>query len=286
MRDFLMSRRNRVTPEQAGLAAFGDRRVTGLRRAEVAALAGVSVEYYTRVERGNLKGVSDAVLDAIAGALSLDETERLHLYDLARAANTSPVRARRGPAKPVIPAAVQRVIDGMPALPAFVQNNRFDVLYANPLGRALFAEMFDDPACRGNTVRFVFFSPAARRFYLEWERVARTAVGALRVEAGRNPYDVDLSNLIGELSTRSDAFRIMWGANDVGAFKDGVKGIHHPVVGDLRLEHSAMTLPGETGLSVTVYSAPPGSATEEGLKLLSSWEVSATAPDTDRADHA
>lgn len=279
-----MSRRNRVTPEQAGLDAFGDRRVTGLRRAEVAALAGVSVEYYTRVERGNLKGVSDTVLDAIAGALSLDETERAHLYDLARAANTAPARARRRPAKPVIPAVVQRVVDGMPALPAFVQNNRFDVLYANPLGRALHADVFDDPACRGNTVRFVFFSPAARRFYLEWDRVARTAVGALRVAAGRDPYDVELSNLIGELSTRSNTFRIMWGASDVGVFKYGVKRIHHPVVGDLHLEHSAMALSGGTGLSMTVYSAAPGSATEDGLKLLANWAASRAIPDADRVE--
>ena len=271
VRDFLMSRRSKVTPEQVGLPAFGNRRVPGLRRNEAASLAGVSVEYYTRVERGNLQGVSESVLDAIASALRMDETERAHLHDLGRLANASPVRAQRRIAKPVIPAAVQRVVDGMPGLPAFVQNNRFDVLYANRLGRALFSEMFDDPSCRNNTVRFVFFSPAARRFYVDWERVARTAVGSLRVEAGRNPYDTGLSNLIGELSTRSDAFRVLWGANDVGAFGDGTKGIHHPVVGELRLEHSAMVLPGETGLSMTVYSAPPGSATEDGLALLSSW---------------
>ena len=271
VRDFLMSRRSRVTPEQVGLPAFGNRRVPGLRRNEAAALAGVSVEYYTRVERGNLQGVSDSVLDAIASALRMDETERAHLHDLGRLANASPVRAQRRVAKSAVPAVVKRVVDGMPGLPAFVQNNRFDVLYTNPLGHALFAEMFDDPACSGNTVRFVFFSPAARRFYLDWERIARTAVGALRVEAGRNPYDTGLSNLIGELSTRSDAFRVLWGANDVGAFGDGTKSINHPVVGDLQLEHSAMMLPGETGLSMTVYSAAPGSATEDGLALLSSW---------------
>jgi len=280
VRDFLMSRRSRVTPEQAGLHAFGNRRVSGLRRSEVAALAGVSVEYYTRVERGNLRGVSDAVLDAIAMALQMDETERAHLHDLARAVNASPVRARRRPAKPVVPAVVQRVVDGMPGLPAFVQNNRFDVLYANALGRALFSEMFEDGSCRGNTVRFVFFSPAARRFYLEWERVARTAVGSLRVEVGRNPNDTDLSNLIGELSTRSDAFRVMWGANDVGVFGDGTKGIRHPVVGELQLDHSAMVLPGATGLSMTVYSAAAGSATEDGLALLASWAASSVSADS------
>ncbi|WP_314454762.1 helix-turn-helix transcriptional regulator [uncultured Microbacterium sp.] len=272
VRDFLMSRRSRVTPEQVGLPAFGNRRVAGLRRNEVAALAGVSVEYYTRVERGNLQGVSNSVLDAIASALRMNETERAHLHDLGRLANTSPVKAPRRTTKPTtVPAVVKRVVDGMPGLPAFVQNNRFDVLYANPLGRALFSEMFDDASCRGNTVRFVFFSPAARRFYRDWERIARTAVGSLRVEAGKNPYDTELSNLIGELSTRSDTFRVLWGANDVGAFSDGTKSISHPVVGDLQLEHSAMVLPGATDLLMTVYSAAPGSTTEDGLALLASW---------------
>ncbi|MDF2509235.1 MAG: putative DNA-binding protein [Microbacterium sp.] len=279
VRDFLMSRRNRVTPEQVGLPAFGNRRVPGLRRNEAAALAGVSVEYYTRVERGNLQGVSDSVLDAIALALRMDETERAHLHDLGRLANASPVRAPRRIAKPTVPAAVKRVVDGMPALPAFIQNNLFDVLYTNPLGRALFSEMFQDPTCHDNTVRFVFLSPVARRFYLDWDRIARTAVGSLRVEAGRNPYDTALSNLIGELSTRSDAFRVMWGANDVGRFSDGTKRINHPVVGELQLEHSAMTLPGAAGLSMTVYSAAPGSTTEDGLALLSSWAATnVTAP--------
>ena len=161
----------------------------------------------------------------------------------------------------------------MPGLPAFVQNNRFDVLYANQLGRTLFSEMYDDPSCRDNMARFVFLSPVARRFYLEWDRVARTAVGALRVEAGRNPYDVDLSNLIGELSTRSDTFRVLWGANDVGTFRDGTKGMRHPVVGELQLDHSALALPGGVGLAVTVYSAPPGSPSEDGLRMLASWPI-------------
>jgi transcriptional regulator with XRE-family HTH domain len=274
VRDFLISRRSRVAPEDVGLPATSNRRVPGLRRSEAAALAGVSIEYYTRVERGNLQGVSDSVLDAIASALRMGDTERTHLHTLARAANASPTRVKRRVAKPAIAPVITRVVDGMSGVPAFVQNNRFDVLYANPLGRALFSEMFQDETCRGNTVRFVFLSPIARRFYLEWDRVARTAVGSLRVEAGRNPYDTDLSNLIGELSTRSDAFRIMWGANDVGVFGDGTKGISHPVVGDLQLEHSAMVLPGHPGLSMTVYTAAPGSPSDDALKLLSSWAAS------------
>ena len=285
VRDFLTSRRGRVSPEQVGLPSFGNRRVPGLRRNEAAALAGVSVEYYTRVERGNLQGVSDSVLDAIASALLMDDTERMHLHDLARLSNASPVRSQRRVTKPAVPASATRMVDAMAGLPAFVQNNRFDILYTNPLGRALFSEMFDDPGCASNTVQFVFFSPAARRFYLDWERIARTAVGALRVEAARNPYDTALSNLIGGLSTRSDAFRVLWGANDVGAFGDGTKNINHPVVGELQLEHSAMSLTGEAGLSMTVYSAAPGSATDDGLALLSSWAatnlVDSTATSTE-----
>lgn len=275
VRDFLMSRRGRVTPEDVGLPPSDNRRrVAGLRRSEAATLAGVSVEYYTRVERGNLHGVSDSVIDAIASALRMDETERTHLHTLARAVNGVPLRAERRTAKPGIAPVIKRVVDGMPGLPAIVQNNRFDVLYANPLGRALFSEMFADETCRGNTVRFVFFSPVARRFYLEWDRVARTAVGSLRMEAARDPFDTELSNLIGELSTRSDAFRVLWGANDVGAFGDGTKGISHPVVGELQIEHSAMVLPGHAGLLLTVYTAAAGSASDDALKMLASWAAS------------
>ncbi|MEU1575533.1 helix-turn-helix domain-containing protein [Streptomyces collinus] len=160
---FLKSRRDKITPEQAGLPVYGQRRVAGLRRNEVATLAGVSVEYYTRLERGNLSGVSDHVLDALAQALRLDDTERTHLYDLARAANTTPARARRRTARPAVRPSVQRIVDGMPGMPAFVKNHRFDILVANPLGRALFSEMYADPVCGANTMRFAFLSPAARR---------------------------------------------------------------------------------------------------------------------------
>jgi transcriptional regulator with XRE-family HTH domain len=273
VRDFLKSRRDKVTPEGAGLSVYGTRRVSGLRRSEVAALAGVSVEYYTRLERGNLQGASDSVLEAIAQALRLDDTERAHLYDLARAANTSPPRLRGRPARPAAPPSVQRMLEAMPSLPAFGHTNRFDVLLANPLARALYSEMYADPGCAANTARFVFLSPTARRFYVDWKRVARGAVGALRFEAGRSPYDRELSNLIGELSTRSDAFRVLWGANDVHVFREGTKRFRHPVVGDLELDHDSMALPADTGLAVVVYSAPPGTAAEDGLKMLASWSV-------------
>jgi len=279
IRDFLKSRRDKVTPEQAGLPVYGSRRVAGLRRGEVAQLAGVSVEYYTRLERGNLGGVSDSVLDALAQALRLDETERTHLYDLARAANTTPARARRRPAASGVRPTVQRMLDAMPTVPAIVRNNRFDFVAANPLGRALFCEMYADPTCHSNSARFSFLTSAGRDFYLDWERVARNIVGALRVEAAKNPYDRDLSNLIGELSTRSDAFRVLWGAHDVHVFREGLKRLRHPVVGDLELEHETMLLPDESGLQVAMYSAPPGTASEDGLKLLASWSATLTEAD-------
>jgi transcriptional regulator with XRE-family HTH domain len=268
---FLKSRRDRLTPEQAGLPVYGNRRVTGLRRGEVAMLARVSVEYYTRLERGNLGGVSDSVLDALAEALRLNDTERAHLYDLARAANTTPARARRRTVRSTVRPTIGRMIEAMPALPAFVMNNRFDVLVANPLCRALYSEMYADPVCEANAARFVFLSPAARRFYVDWDRVAKSTVGVLRVEAGRHPYDRELSNLIGELSTRSDAFRVLWGAHDVYLFREEKKRLRHPAVGELDLEHEMLDLPGDTGLSMVVYSAAPGTASDDALKLLASW---------------
>ncbi|WP_329458986.1 helix-turn-helix transcriptional regulator [Streptomyces sp. NBC_01497] len=271
---FLRSRRDKITPEQAGLPTYGQRRVSGLRRGEVATLAGVSVEYYTRLERGNLKGVSDSVLDALAQALRLDDTERMYLRDLARAAGPPPgTRARQRAARQAVRPSVTRIVEGMPELPAYVMNNRLDTLAANPLGRALYSEMFADPICGTNVARFAFFNPGARRFYTDWERMARFAVGALRIEAGKSPHDRKLTNLIGELSTRSDAFRVMWGSQDVHVFRDTTKRLNHPLVGDLELDQETMSLPDESGLSVIVYSAPPGSAAEDSLKLLANWSA-------------
>ena len=271
---FLRSRRGKITPEQAGLPAYGQRRVPGLRGGEVATLAGVSVEYYTRVERGNLRGVSDSVLNALARALRLDGTERMYLHDLARAAGPAPgARARQREARPTVRPGVARIAEGMPELPAYVMSNRLDALAANLPGRALYPEMYADPACGANVARFAFFSPAARRFYADWERMARFAVGALRIEAGKSPCDRELSNLIGELSTRSDAFRVLWGSHDVHVFRESTKRLNHPLVGDLELDQETMSLPDESGLSVVVCSAPPGTAAEDGLKLLASWSA-------------
>lgn len=279
---FLKSRRGKITPEQAGLPVYGNRRVSGLRRGEVAMVAGVSVEYYTRLERGDLGGVSDSVLDSLARALQLDDAERTYLHDLARTANAAPARSRRRPARPTVRPTLQRMIDAMPSLPTTITNNRFDIVAANALGRALYSPMLADPACDANTGRFIFLSPAAGRFYLDWERIAKSAVGALRIEAGRSPYDRELSNLIGELSTRSDAFRVLWGAQDVHVFRDGRKRLNHPVVGEMALDHEVISLSGEDGLVLAVYSAQPGSADEDALKLLAGW--CATAVDGQDAE--
>jgi transcriptional regulator with XRE-family HTH domain len=271
IRQFLTSRRARVTAEQAGLPTYGgNRRVAGLRREEVALLAGVSVDYYTRLERGNLGGVSEAVLDALARALQLDEAERGHLFDLARAANTTARSSRRRPAQQRVRAGIQRILDGMD-VPADVRNGRRDILAANRLGYALYSELFIDPVRPANVARFVFLSPRARAFFPDWEGAANDLVANLRTEAGRNPHDRALQDLVGELSTRSQEFRTRWAAHNVRQHQTGRKRLHHPVVGDLELTYEVLALPADAGLSLVVYGAEPGSASQDGLKLLASW---------------
>jgi transcriptional regulator with XRE-family HTH domain len=280
IREFLSTRRARITPERAGLPAWGGthRRVPGLRREEVAMLAGVSVDYYTRLERGNLRGVSEEVLEALAEALQLDEAERLHLFDLTRVASASGAarsRARRVAAPQVRP-VVQRILDAMPDTPAFVRNGRLDVLAINLLGRALYSPMYDSterPADQPvNSARFHFLDPAAQSYWGErWEKVAHDAVAILRAEAGRNPYDQGLTRLVGELSTRSEDFRRLWASHDVRLHRTGTKVFHHPVVGKLELDYEALVLPADTGLQMNVYTAAPGSPSADGLQLLASW---------------
>jgi transcriptional regulator with XRE-family HTH domain len=272
IREFLISRRGRITPEQAGLPTYGtNRRVKGLRREEVALLAGISAEYYVRLERGNMRGVSDDVLDGIARALQLDEAERMHLFDLARAVNATPNRRGRRPTQERVRPVVQRILDSLVAVPAFVRNERLDVLGANRLGEAFYAPLFDEPVRPVNSARFVFLNPRATEFFLDWDTIANDAVGILRAEAGRDPYDKRLSDLIGELSTRSDEFRVRWAAHDVKLHRTGVKRFHHPVVGELTLDFESLDLPGDPGQKLLVYSAEPGSRSQEALDLLASW---------------
>jgi transcriptional regulator with XRE-family HTH domain len=272
--EFLTTRRAKVTPEEAGLPTYGKRRVPGLRREEVGSLAGVSVEYYKRLERGNVSGVSESVLEGLAHALQLDDAERAHLYDLARAANPVASRRRR-PVQQRVRPAVQRILDSIDT-PALAHDERLDHVAANDLGRALYAPMFESREQPPNSARWTFLDPAAVDFYPDWERVARDLVAHLRSQAGRNPYDRGLSDLVGELSTRSEEFRPWWAAHNVRFHQTGVKRIHHPVVGDLDLTYETMELSADAGLVIAVFDAEPASRSKEALNLLASW---AATPD-------
>ena len=278
IRNFLTSRRGKITPEQTGLPAYGGRRrVLGLRREEVALLAGVSVDYYTRLERGDLRGVSETVLDAVANALHLDEPERDQLINLAQAANSTQ-RVRRRPPQDGVRPTIQRILDAMTGAPAYVRNGRRDILAANRLGYALYSELYLDPARPVNIARFVFLNPRARTFFLDWPTAANDIVAALRAEAGKSPYDRELSGLVGELSTRSEEFASRWAAQNVRFHRSGFKAIHHPIVGDLHLTFEVMDLPADPGLSLVVYSAEPGSGSQDALKLLASWTADEEEP--------
>jgi len=280
--EFLTIRRARLTPEQVGLPTYGPRRVKGLRREEVASRAGVSVEYYKRLERGNASGVSDAVLEALARALQLDDAERAHLFDLARASHAIPGRRRRVHRQ--IRPSVLRVVEAMATVPAFVRNGRLDLLAANRLGRALYSQHFDSPFGPANTARFVFLDSRSTFYYRDWEGVANDVVATLRAEAGRDPYDRELSDLVGQLSTRSETFGARWAAHNVRRHDTGVKLIHHPVVGDLNLTFEALELVADPGLTMFVYTAEAGSKSQEALDLLASWTATEGGGDADHEE--
>jgi transcriptional regulator with XRE-family HTH domain len=271
IREFLATRRARLTPKQAGLPQFGgSRRVPGLRREEVSLLAGISVEYYTRIERGNARGLSDDVLNSISRALQLDEAEHGHLVDLVRVANEERPPRRATNHAEVRP-SIRQVVDAMSGIPAFVGNGRSDVLYANRLFEALYSDMYRDPVRPANTARFLFLDPRARTFYPDWETLIRDSVAALRGEAGRNPYDRGLSDLVGLLSTRSEEFRSLWARHDVRLHRSGTKRFRHPLVGDLTLRYETFALPADPGLAVVTYSAESGSPSERVLRDLDNW---------------
>ncbi len=272
IRDFLSSRRARLTPDQVGMPTFGGgvRRVPGLRRHEVAMLAGVSVDYYTRLERGTLKGVSDGVLDGLAAALRLDDDERTHLWDLARLANAGVKTMHRNVPTRVRP-GVQQLLDAITGAPAWVRNERGDVVATNDLGRALYSPMFAGPGRPVNTARFTFLDPAAREFFRDWSQTARDAVAILRAAAVANPCEPGLVTLVGELSTRSEEFRTWWAAHDVRSHRTGRKRFEHPVVGALDLTYEALDLVADPGLTMFTYGAEPGSESERNLALLGTW---------------
>ncbi len=283
VQDFLVSRRARLTPERAGLAIHGDRRrVKGLRREEVAMLAGVSVDYYARLERGNLAGASASVLEALARALQLDEAERQHLFDLARhpigAVAPTPRRKPAGEPRP----ALQSILAGMTAIPAYLRTSGMEIVAANELCQALYGGVLDDDRLPLNLARFLFLDPHSRGFFLDWDHVADDLVGALRAQAGRDPRDKTLSDLIGELATRSDEFVARWARQNVRLHRTARKRLHNRVVGDIELTGNALELAGDD-LTLIAYTADAGSQAEDQLKLLATWTATqrhATDPAT------
>lgn len=280
VREFLTSRRAHVSPEQVGLPAGRNRRVAGLRRSEVAALAGVSVEYFTKLERGAISGASPEVLDGVARALLLDDAERAHLFDLAHAASPVARPPRRHPSRSWTPhESLQWILDAVTAGPAFVRNGRLDIVAANPLGRAFYQDVFDMPGQTPNIARFTFLDSRALDFYPDWEYFAGVTVAILHTEAGRDPHNKELHDLIGELSTRSDEFRRLWGSHDVRHHGTGSKTFRHPVAGEITVAYEGMAMESEPGLTLTVYAAEPGSESAERLRLLASWAASEVGAD-------
>ncbi|WTL15392.1 helix-turn-helix domain-containing protein [Kribbella sp. NBC_01505] len=273
IKEFLSSRRARITPERAGLPAYGrNRRVKGLRREEVALLAGVSIDYYVRLERGGLAAASDGVLDALAAALQLDEAERDHLFHLARQSRAPNGSHRRQRPTVTVRPALQRVLDASTEAPAWICNIRYDVLATNQLARALYSPVLADTRRPANTARFVYLEPeSAKTFFVDYDQITCDLAAKLRMEAGRNPHDEELIALVGELSARSELFRQRWASQDVRLHRSGRKRLHHPVVGRLDLDVESMELPADPGLHLNVYTAPAGTASADGLTLLASW---------------
>jgi transcriptional regulator with XRE-family HTH domain len=277
VREFLVSRRSRVTPEQAGLPSYGGtRRVSGLRREEVAMLAGVSVDYYARLERGHLGGASESVLEAVARALQLDDAEREHLFDLARHSETGAPRPRRR-AQPITAPRpeITTILAGMTAIPAYVRTARMEIIAANDLCRALYGGALDDDRLPLNLARYLFLDPHSRGFFVDWDAVADDLVGSLRVQVGRDPRDKGLSDLIGELSTRSDEFVVRWARQNVRLHRTTRKRLHNRVVGEIELTGNALELAGDE-LTLIAYTADVGSQAADQLRLLASWAATRT----------
>jgi transcriptional regulator with XRE-family HTH domain len=282
VREFLMSRRSRITPAQAGIPAYGGaRRVAGLKREEVAMLAGVSTEYYARLERGNLRGVSESVLESLSRTLQLDEAERVHLLDLARAATPSPAAGTRRVRAEVRP-SVERILAGMTGTPAYIRNTRMDVVAANSLCFALYTDILSPGVLPLNLARFMFLDPRSPDFFVDWDTVADDLAAALRIEAGRSPRDRALSNralssLIGDLATGSKEFATRWARHNVRFHRTARKKLFNPLVGEIELTGDSLDLPGE-GLTLIAYTAEPDSHAQEQLDFLTSWSITNSSP--------
>jgi transcriptional regulator with XRE-family HTH domain len=267
---FLTSRRAKLTPEQAGVPLYsGTRRVPGLRREEVAHLAGVSVDYYARLERGKISGTSREVMEAIARALRLDEDERDHLLDLARLTQRRPPRRKPSNRTTVRP-GIQSVLDSIDA-PAFVQNARLDLLASNQIGRALYSLPEDGSLDRFNYVHYLFLDSRAPRFHRDFETAKHNVVALLHAATAQDPYDKELIEIIGTLSTQSEEFRSLWASHDVFRYRSGAKVLTHSAVGDLEFGYESFELSTDPGLVMLVYTVEPGSATADAMRILASW---------------
>ncbi|MFF3658965.1 helix-turn-helix transcriptional regulator [Streptomyces olivochromogenes] len=281
--DFLRTRRARLSPQEAGLSPGGGvRRVPGLRREEVAYLAGVSTDYYIRLEQGRHPNVSETVLDAVARALRLDDDERAHLFDLARTRTARSRSARPERVQRVRPDVHQMLDIFNGVSPAFVANHRQDVLAANQLARALITDWGALPYRERNFARYVLLNPAARTLYRNWDEVAEIVVANLRLEAGRHPDDALLNELLGEAVVKVPEFSTWWDSHRVAQCVHGTQHFHHPVVGEFTLHHETLALPADPDQAICVYTAEPGSASAQALALLASW----SAPDATRGDNA
>ncbi|MBO1268996.1 helix-turn-helix transcriptional regulator [Arthrobacter cavernae] len=280
VREFLTSRRAKISPEAVGLPAGSNRRVAGLRRSEVATLAGVSVEYYTRLERGAISGASPEILDAISRALNLDDAERAHLFDLAHAASPVARPPKRRSAKGWTPhTSLQWALDAVTAGPAFVRNGRMDLLAVNALAQAFYKDVYDMPGQPPNLARFTFLDERAHDFHPDWDAAAEVVVSILRTEAGRDPHNKELHDLVGELSTRSQEFRRLWSSHNVRHHGAGAKVFRHPIVGEMTIAYEGLEMAAEPGLTLTIYSTEPGSPSEEAMRLLASWAATELVQD-------
>ena len=280
LREFLTTRRGRITPGDVGLPSSGRRRVTGLRREEVAMLAGISPEYYTRLERGTAAGISPEIVDTVATALRLDGDERVHLDRLIAALTPAARRKRRPTKSDTVSPGIQVMLEALQELPAVVFNGRLDIVAVNTLGRALYDSHYTgwEPP---NAARFLFLEEdRARVFWPEWDKLAEDVVAILRVQAGLNPDDPALVELIGQLSTRSEQFRTRWAAHNVRAHRAGVKIFNHPLIGRVALPAETMTITAATDHTVTVFAPQPGSSEHDALRLLASWNADHPTPTT------
>lgn len=273
--EFLQARRGRVQPEAVGIEVFGRRRVSGLRREELAALAGVSVDYYVRLEQGRAVNPSEGVLDAIARVLALDETERIHLQRLGRA---GPRRRRASQPVEVARPGIARLLETLDGVPAYLLGRRLDLIAWSSLGSALLGDFAARPAGQRNLARLIFLDPAMHELLPDWRQVACETVGLLQLAAGRNPNDPDIAALVEELSVKRESFRSLWANHDVAQVTSGTRRFQHPVVGDLTLRFEVMVASDDCSQTLVTYTAEADSRADTALKLLATWSASESAP--------